>query len=496
MLRNVHRQIAAAALCMAACTMGLAGEAGRTKEGVVAAGVDEYSPLTRKYRPPLIQHRNPFKLTLSRKQLPKHGSGISEVLVQYYDPETSKWRGYGLMELKRERLDGGGIRVVGASLDFTAPAEGIYSLRTVARSEAGVVEPKPADLSDVDWVVVWDRTPPTVKLIPPKHLPKELTPGRRVTLQWEIRDAYPVTKTWDETLGEKVDPHTLETSHDGGLTWKVVHRFGQEAASYRWKVEGPNTSRLMFRITARDAAGNLKSAILGGKKKPLALRVAGFKPLPEKHAGSVSSPAVMASSAQREYQRGVVYMTRGDYQRAVKHFAEAMKLFRDAKKESDPTLLRTYVDLSATYLNRYDQEKRQRLIPNTDHLDRAKEICEKALAVPAFKKEPALHFNLAQAHYRLSQMKAAEDAIRQGLKHSPRHLESLYMLALIKVHQKHMPEAKKLWKQVAALGGRDNLVAVRAVQCLRVVEREERKREAARQAKLGTRPAPEPSGDD
>jgi tetratricopeptide (TPR) repeat protein len=408
--------------------------------------------------PPIFGRENPFELRLDRSELPKHSTGISDILVQLYDTELGRWRGYGLMKLRRERAEAGPVRVTGASINFVAPAEGIYSLRAVSRSAAGRIEAMPDDLTRVHWTVVYDRTPPKITLLKPRQSDRAYRPGSRVTIQWEYDENQPEDYP---AVGDGV--HRVEVSHDGGLTWKLIRKCAEPEKVY-WKVQGPDTDAFLIRVTARDAAGNVGLVTTGP-----GMRFAGFKHV-------VGDPAQLPSAAARTYQRGVIYMTRGAYPQAAEHFNEAIRL--------DRNMLRAYVDLSATYLQMWDQERTRSRLPNRDHLEKVVKLLGDALKISGFDREVSLHYNLAQALERLSRLDEAGARLARGLAVAPRHVPSLYSMAYLHWRQRenasrlgdlektraHTVEAKKLWEQVAALGGREHPLARQAVRCLAVLE--------------------------
>jgi tetratricopeptide (TPR) repeat protein len=122
-------------------------------------------------------------------------------------------------------------------------------------------------------------------------------------------------------------------------------------------------------------------------------------------------------------------------------------------------------------------------------LEKAKGLCEDALKIKDFNKEVSLHFNYAQVLWRYGQMDDAGKQLLEGLRWKPRHLESLYLLGLIRYQQRRLPEAKKLWKQVAGLGGRKNPLSRQAVRCLQVLEQQElRAAELAAKRKTAAKP--------
>jgi Tfp pilus assembly protein PilF len=138
------------------------------------------------------------------------------------------------------------------------------------------------------------------------------------------------------------------------------------------------------------------------------------------------------------------------------------------------------------------------------YLQEGRVLCEEALKRPGFDKEVALHYNLAQFLARGGHLDAAIKRLSAGLAHKPRHIESLYYKAYLKMKQrdaalatdrrKHaerlLAEARELWKQVAALGGSRHPHGRQAIQCLRIVARWE---QAARKLASSATGAPLPA---
>ncbi len=435
-------------------------------------------------KPPVFGCRNPFQLSLVGPDLP---GDVSEILVQVYDPEGARWRGYGLMELRRHKdkdaISTSQVRCTRATIDYIAPSEGIYSLRFVARSRSGKIQEMGEGLTQVKWTVVYDRTAPKVKVVLGRGNPRRLEPHSKLLIWVEIEEDYPA--------GAEAYPYRLEVSHNNGRTWSEIHRFGGEHCKYSWEVKGPNTSALLIRAVARDAAGNL------GYSKPVGqgLRITGFAGGTGEQARAggwqMMGDTPYRTAAHRTYQRGVAYMTRGSrdgFEKAAEEFEKAIAFDAQAaqKGEDGPRLIRAYVDLSATYLHLWQMTEAPRAYPNNDYLVKVVELLgEEALKIRGFDREVSLHYNLAQALERLTRLDEAAARLAKGLSVSPRHLPSLYAMAYVHWRQRdaavkagefekaaaHAAEARKLWVQVAALGGKGHALSRQAVRCLAVLER-------------------------
>jgi len=431
----------------------------------------------------IFQKENPFHLEIS--DLGKNGADISELLLQVFDPDAApngRWKGYGLMELKTERRGVGEVRSLSASIDFVAPAEGIYSLRTVARDRAGNLERKTEDLRDIQWQVVLDRTAPKVELAVPAGDGKPLQPGDTVELGWKVREGF-----LPEAGGR---PVLIEISRNGGATWLKLaepEKAGREGR-FDWKVDGADTEALLFRISVRDAAGNVTTV---ASAKPLAVK---HPPVEVKSGpatgtgtgtgtGTAQQPLPVepgrervrhASQALLAYQTGVIYMDRGELEEAAKYFEEAIRL--------DYEKVPAYVDLTATYLGLYDRNRAL----GAGYLDKAARAAADGLKV--LPREVALYYNQAQAQYRMGKLDAAAASLNSGLAVHPRHVESLYLLALVRSTQKRTGDAVILWRQVAAIGGMshrdiEKRLAREAVRCLAEIEKQEAARTSSAKPK-------------
>lgn len=401
---------------------------------IVPGGVTELQPpellkLMESAGRVVIQRENPFRLVIP--ELPRGTASVSEVLLEVFDPESGRWKGYGLMEIRSEKVAGSALRRLSAAIDFVAPSEGIFCLRPVLRDRAGNVEVKAPDARQIQWVVALDRTPPKVRLAVPEGAGK-LDGGGRLVIKWEVDEHYPSTS----------GGHIVEVSYDGGVTWRKIHE-ADDAGQVEWRVDGPVTDSFLVRAVVRDAAGNLAVATLDR---------------PGQIASSIGGPV---PTAQHTYQRGVVYMARGDLEKATEEFYEAIRL--------SPRMSAAYVDLSATLLRLYDRDRAY----GARFLAQAGELATDGLKI--YPEEVSLHYNLAQARYREGRLDAAAASLESALAVDPRHLESRYMLAQVRAVQGDLERAKELWRGVVALGGRENRLARQAFACLSEAERAARK---------------------
>src|SRR5512135_2627858 len=90
--------LAAAGVLAAAPARGQSGDA--PDSGVEAGGGKPpvFFKSLEVARRPIIQRDNPFHIELTN--LRDSAAGISEILLEVYDPDEGQWKGYGLMNLR------------------------------------------------------------------------------------------------------------------------------------------------------------------------------------------------------------------------------------------------------------------------------------------------------------------------------------------------------------------------------------------------------------
>jgi hypothetical protein len=178
----------------------------------------------------------PLQLTNSPQvsldyQVTKTGpSGIGSVELYLTEDEGRTWRHYA------DDPD------LTSPITVTLPGEGVFGLRLVVASKAGLGRrpPQSGDLPQMRVEV--DTTPPSVKLNYP-----QADSGRRdaLVLTWTASDrnlaAGPITLQWSERADGPWHDIAVEMTNSGRYTWQL----------------GPNLPvRVYLRITARDSAGN------------------------------------------------------------------------------------------------------------------------------------------------------------------------------------------------------------------------------------------------
>lgn len=209
-------------------------------------------------------------------------SGISRVDLWVTRNEGKTWQKWSQHDGK-----GGSVRVV-LDVRENAQLEGPYGFRLVPVSGAGLSEREPVAGDAPDMRVTLDVSAPQIDLFPPLSDPN--APDTLV-LQW---------KATDKNFGD--DPITLEWSENPTGPWKpvvsaatdpVIQATAMNAPAlkrlantgqYGWRVPAGVPARVYLKVTARDAANNVKEVvtrepILVDLTKPRA-KISGIVPPP------------------------------------------------------------------------------------------------------------------------------------------------------------------------------------------------------------------------
>jgi hypothetical protein len=160
-------------------------------------------------------------------------SGVGKVELYLTQDEGRTWQHY--TEDLQPRA--------GSPLAVTLPGEGIYGLRLVVTSGAGLAKrpPQPGDLPQMRIEV--DTTAPLVKLYPPQPDPTR-------------RDALLITwNASDRNLG--ANPITLQFAERTNGTWQTIAKELPNTGRYQWLMPPGVPYRVFLRVLASDAAGNL-----------------------------------------------------------------------------------------------------------------------------------------------------------------------------------------------------------------------------------------------
>lgn len=159
-------------------------------------------------------------------------SGVGDVELFITEDDGANWYKYG-NDTDRK-----------SPFQVETPRDGIFGFALRVHSGAGLAAdaPKPGEKPSI--VVVVDNTPPNVQLLSADQgRGKNLN---RVVIRWSVTDDFP-----SET------PVALSFTNDPNGVWEPISGWIANDGEYTWSA-GPNTpTRLYFRVTARDAAGNL-----------------------------------------------------------------------------------------------------------------------------------------------------------------------------------------------------------------------------------------------
>jgi hypothetical protein len=130
----------------------------------------------------------------------------------------------------------------GMPITVNLPGEGIYGLRLIATSGAGLGRkpPQPGDLPQMRVEV--DTTPPVVKLSPPQP-----DPNRRdaLLLTWSASDRKLAA-----------NPIWLEYAESSNGPWQLIVKELPNSGRYLWQLSPNQPFKVYLRAIAYDAAGN------------------------------------------------------------------------------------------------------------------------------------------------------------------------------------------------------------------------------------------------
>jgi len=203
----------------------------------------------------------------------KGPSGVSKAEVWVTRDDGKAWQKWSTTEKTESPL----------TVDLTArnnpQMEGVYGIKIVLLSGAGLSKGPPLSGDLPDMRVDVDLTPPVVKIYEP--IPDTMSKDTMI-LRWQAVDrnmaAEPITLEWSETqdgpwnsiVGKDDSSGQVGTSTPVGV--KRLANSGQ----YAWKIPANfPTHRVYLRVSARDVAGNIAEArtpspILVDMNKPVA----------------------------------------------------------------------------------------------------------------------------------------------------------------------------------------------------------------------------------
>lgn len=169
-------------------------------------------------------------------------SGVGEVEFFITEDTGRKWYRYGSDTDHK------------SPYTITVPREGSYGFLVRVQSGVGLGKSPPRPGQEPAFRVVVDETPPKVTLSPPtQHAGSS---GPTVRLNWQASDPHPANRGAVDIA--------YATSPKG--PWKPIASGLEDTGQYEWRTtdsSGPRPSggRLYFRVTARDAAGNIGAGI-------------------------------------------------------------------------------------------------------------------------------------------------------------------------------------------------------------------------------------------
>jgi hypothetical protein len=185
-------------------------------------------------------------------------SGVSRVDLWVTRDDGQSW-----VRWSQHDGRGGTIRV---ALDArgNAALEGLYGFRLVPVSGAGLSDREPTRGDAPEMRVIVDLTPPRIEWYPPAADPTD--PGVLI-LQWRATDANfaddPISVEWSE---KPTGPWVSVAAGSGDVVPALGGATGQRLPNtgrYPWRVPTGLPPRVYFRVTARDAAGNVQTGIDG-----------------------------------------------------------------------------------------------------------------------------------------------------------------------------------------------------------------------------------------
>jgi hypothetical protein len=181
-------------------------------------------------------------------------SGISRVDLWVTRDDGRTW-------LKWSQHDGKGTSVrVNLGVPANPQPEGTYGFRVVPVSGAGLSEREPVAGDAAELRVVVDVTPPQLDLFPPVGDPATTD---TLVIQWKATDKNfgddPITIEWSDRPTGSWQPVAL--GGDGVQLTSTQARRLPNTGSYSWRVPAGLPPRVYLRVTARDAAGNVKEIV-------------------------------------------------------------------------------------------------------------------------------------------------------------------------------------------------------------------------------------------
>jgi hypothetical protein len=166
--------------------------------------------------------------------------------------------------LKWSQHDGKGASVrVNLNVPANPQPEGTYGFRVVPVSGAGLSEREPVSGDSPDLRVVVDVTAPQLDIFPPVGDP---TSPDTLVIQWKATDKNfgddPITIEWSDKPTGPWQPAAgnTEVLQAGAGNTPQVRRIAN-TGSFGWRVPSGVAPRVYLKVTARDAAGNVREVV-------------------------------------------------------------------------------------------------------------------------------------------------------------------------------------------------------------------------------------------
>ncbi len=233
------------------------GEANLSGPTPVAVWTSGNTPATPSVEVNRVQYINFWSFDMAYEVESRGPSGISRLDLWVTRDDGRTW-------MKWSQHDGKAATVrVSLNVPNNPQPEGTYGFRVVPVSGAGLSEREPVSGDPPDLRVIVDVTPPALELYRPVGDPNN---PETLVIQWKATDA---------NFGE--DPITIEWSDKPTGPWQPTAAAGElipagagtlqqprrlpNSGQFSWRVPAGLPPRVYLKVSARDAAGNVREVI-------------------------------------------------------------------------------------------------------------------------------------------------------------------------------------------------------------------------------------------
>jgi hypothetical protein len=217
---------------------------------------------------PQVINVTSFKLAYEVED--KGASGVARADIWVTRDDGHTWTQWQTIDKPESML------VIDLAKKGTKEVEGVYGIKVILHSGAGLAReaPKPGELPDLRVDV--DLTAPALMVFQPVP---DATHKDTLVLRWKADDrnlaADPITLEWAE--GPKGPWFPIASTDSIGSTPGAVKRL-PNTGSYSWKVPANTPPRVYLKVSARDVAGNVaevipENPILVDLNKPAAVKL-------------------------------------------------------------------------------------------------------------------------------------------------------------------------------------------------------------------------------